>query len=62
MTATEAYAEQVREEAAKQIPTTWLDPLLSGPERIVGDPPYYGKDMERLLQALAQRIRALKVS
>ena len=34
-----AHAGAVREEDGKAVPTNWLDPLLSGPSRVVGDPP-----------------------
>lgn len=42
---------------AKMVPDTWLDPLLSGDKAVLGDPPYTGKDIERLLSAVAERIR-----
>lgn len=44
-------------EAAEAIPTTWLDPLLSGPDRI-SPLPYNGPAMERFLHALRDRLRA----
>lgn len=47
----------VIEECAKCVPTTWLDPLLTGPKKVAEfeDCP----SVERLLQAIAARIRAL---
>ena len=37
------------------IPNTWLDPLLSGPNAVLGKPPYDCGDIERLLNALTER-------
>lgn len=39
-----------------EIPRTWLDPLLTGPKAVIGDPPYNCKDIERLLAALRARV------
>lgn len=47
-----------RERCAAQIPTTWLDPLLTGP-RGMGQPPFSCQDIERLLKRLASAIRSL---
>ena len=52
-----AYRRGV-EDAAKVVPTTWLDPLLSVDEK-VAEIPYDGHDVERLLCAVKDRIRAL---
>ena len=61
-----AHAGAVREEDGKAVPTSWLDPLLSGPSRVVGDPPYESgqsvQDIERLLRSVQARIRAIKVT
>jgi len=38
------------------IPTTWLDPLLTGKKAVVGKPPYNCQDIEQLLQAIKQRM------
>ena len=38
------------------IPTSWLDPLLTGPEAVIGDPPYDCRDIERLLNAIRKRM------
>ena len=40
-----------------EIPDNWLDPLLTGPNAVIGVPPYNCKDIERLLVALKERIR-----
>jgi hypothetical protein len=50
--------EEAMEEAAKQVPTSWLDPLLTGPGGM-GRPPYRGHDIERLLRRIAAAIRLL---
>ena len=38
------------------IPKTWLDPLLTGPKKVLGPYPYEGADIERLLNAIRQRV------
>jgi len=43
----------------KAIPTTWLDPILTGPDKVVGDPPYTCQDVENILRALRDRITDL---
>lgn len=40
------------------IPTSWLDPLLSGPEKIAA-PPYTCTDVERLLRAVRDRVKVI---
>lgn len=48
-----------RAEAADMIPTTWIDPLLSGPGAVLsskGDGHWGCPDIERLLRALKDRI------
>lgn len=30
---------------SEQIPTTWLDPLLTGKDKVIGEHPYNGKDI-----------------
>jgi hypothetical protein len=42
---------------AKKVPGNWLDPLLTGPDAVIGKPPYDCKDIECLLNAVADRIR-----
>ena len=46
------------EEAARQVPTNWLDPLLTGPNKI-GD---FDSKIEGLLLCVRERIRALSSS
>lgn len=48
------------EEAEDQIPTSWLDPLLTGGANVVGDPPFGCPDVELLLSALRKRIAAIR--
>lgn len=57
---TRAAVEAMREECASAVPTTWLDPLLSGPDCVLlGSGGTWGcPDVERLLSAVAARIRA----
>jgi hypothetical protein len=38
------------------IPTTWLDPLLTGPAAVIGNPPYDCRDIERLFRAIRKRM------
>ena len=40
------------------IPTNWLDPLLTGPNAVIGEPPYGCQDIERLLRALSDKLTA----
>ena len=48
------------EEAAKCVPNTWLDPLLTGPDAIIKSE-IDAVQVERLLSAITKRIRALAV-
>jgi hypothetical protein len=45
----------IADESAR-LPTNWLDPLLSGPNAVIGNQPYDCKDIERLLCALNKRM------
>lgn len=47
-----ATIEQIKE----QIPTNWLDSLLTGKEAVIGQPPYNCTDIERLLLAIKKRM------
>lgn len=47
----------VIEECAKLVPTSWLDPLLTGPQRTIIDSPC--PEIEALLRGIQARIRAL---
>lgn len=40
------------------IPTSWLDPLLTGFESVIGNPPYSCRDIENLLNALRARMQS----
>lgn len=59
-TASQLAYERGRDESAKAIPTNWLDSLLSGDEAVVGKPPWNCPELESLLSAVRERIRALK--
>lgn len=48
-----------REKCANNVPTSWLDPLLSGPDK-VGSLPFNGLAVERLLQGIVDRIRSAR--
>ena len=52
---------QTRRKIANLIPTSWLDPLLTGPEAIMGRPPYHYKDIERLLQGVKKRVETAAI-
>lgn len=39
------------------IPDNWLDSLLTGPNAVLGEPPWYCPDVERLLKAVRERVR-----
>lgn len=47
------------ETLAACVPTTWLDPMLTGPNAVIVRYPYTGDDIERLLAAIRDRITAL---
>lgn len=47
------------EECANQVPSNWLDPLLTGTD--APRPPLNEPSVERLLRGVAARIRAMKV-
>lgn len=63
-TASEARQSRVRmiplEAAVNAVPTSWLDPLLTGPDAVIGIPRYTGIDIQRLLLAVSARIRNLR--
>jgi hypothetical protein len=56
-----AFAERIRqderERCAEQVPTNWLHPLLTGPQR-VGELPFNGPTVEKLLRAIQSAIRS----
>lgn len=49
----------LREQIEKEFPTSWLDPLLTGPDTVIGQPPYEYLDIERLLLAVKARVLAV---
>lgn len=58
-------ADQVREvihaateRAAKQVPTSWLDPMLTGPDAVPGIDKVDTRTVEALLHRIAAAIRA----
>jgi hypothetical protein len=61
----EARAEVARltaqvEGLTAAVPATWLDPLLSGDEKVLpGQGPWGCPDIERLLNAIRERLRKL---
>ena len=42
---------------ADSIPTNWCDPLLTGGDAVIGNPPYGCGDIENLLRAIAKQLR-----
>ena len=50
--------QEERKRCADMVPTNWLDPLLSGPDKALpSTQPYRAPDIERLLLAIRGRIR-----
>lgn len=49
----------LREAVLGAIPMNWLDDLLSGPNVLIGAPPYGCPDIERLLNAIKERQRKI---
>lgn len=47
------------EQAAACIPRTWLDSLLTGDRAVIGPPPWGCPEVERLLNAIRERIKVL---
>lgn len=39
------------------VPKNWCDPLLTGPKRVIRDPPYSGMDIERVCLGITERMR-----
>lgn len=55
-----AAAAAALERAAKEVPTSWLDPLLSGPDAAIpAGVPWTNRHIEALLRGIQDRIRAL---
>ena len=49
------------EECANCVPTNWLDPLLSGPDKVIPDG-FDNRVVENLLKAVAARIREMRAA
>lgn len=45
------------ESIADAVPTNWCDPLLTGKNAAIGNPPYDCQDIERLLRGIKERIQ-----
>lgn len=56
--ATDARAAALAE-AARLVPTNWIDPLLTGPDAVIGNGTADGRQIEALLRGIQDRIRAL---
>lgn len=54
-----AYAEQAIDRCGKEVPTNWLDNLLTGKGAVI-KAPYNGTDIENLLRAVKQRVANVK--
>jgi hypothetical protein len=55
----DSLREQLRvaqERIQNAIPENWLDPLLTGPDAVLRDPPWNCPDIERLLNAIRKRL------
>lgn len=38
------------------VPNNWLDPLLTGPNKIIGKEPFTCRDIENILNAIRKRM------
>lgn len=54
----EAENERLRAACNTAVPTSWLDPLLTGPLRVLYDPPWGCPEIEKLLLAIKARLSA----
>lgn len=57
----ERKVNEAYERAAAQVPTNWLDSILTGPMKVIGDGDLNCLDIENILLAVKGRILALKV-
>jgi hypothetical protein len=58
-----AYTQGYRQgqaDAVEAVPTTWLDSILTGPDKVIAAPPYTGPHIEAILRAVRARIVALQ--
>lgn len=53
----EAKVKVQTAEIANLVPTNWLDPLLTGKEKVIGEAPYNNLDIQNLLLAVKERIK-----
>lgn len=51
--------KEITERLADAIPSSWLDPLLTGKNKVIGEPPYDCPDIEHLLNGIRERIKAI---
>ncbi len=54
--ALDARDNRLRKALRDAVPSNWLDPLLTGPKAVIGQPPYGCQDIERLLNAVRERV------
>ena len=54
-------AKKAKPRLSDLVPTNWLDPLLTGPQAVVANPPYSCLDIARLLRAVKRRLRDAEV-
>jgi hypothetical protein len=52
----EEIREGINEKIEKAIPNNWCDPLLTGEDRVIGDPPFSCQDIEQLLFAIKNKL------
>jgi hypothetical protein len=51
--------EKQRRAIIDAVPDNWLDPLLTGPEAVIGKQgPYTARDIENVLRAIRERVIA----
>lgn len=43
---------------ANAVPRTWLDSMLTGPDAVIGSPPYGCPDIEKVCKAIKKRLDA----
>ncbi len=53
---TQANAKSVLMNLLSIIPTNWCNPLLTGKDAVIGEPPYNCQDIEQLLLAIRKRL------
>ncbi len=54
-----AITEAEDHELISAIPSNWCDPLLTGKAAVIGDSPYNCMDIERLLNGIRDRLKAV---